>query len=144
MPKPIDYITLFNELISGSKLTPDGGKSFVEFDPSYKNPFRHVGAEGRNVPMDELWSHTEWEHYLDTEHKLVFKDWLEREGILESFIRQGKPERTYDTAPGLWLGYSNSKIFSWVDTDEGFAFWDKINNKWQVAINHHTVVESGF
>ncbi len=140
----IDYTQLFTKLISGCKLTPDGGASFVEFDPGYKNPFRHITGQKQNLPMDELWSHTEWEHYVDTERKLVFKAWLEKEGVLEGFLSQGKPERTLDTAPGLWLGYSNSKIFSWVDTEEGFAFWDNINNKWQVAINHHAVVESGF
>jgi len=140
----LDYELLFNELISGSKLTADGGKSFVEFDRSYKNPFRHVTRPDRNVPMDELWSHTEWEHYIDTERPLVFREWLEKEGVLESFLKQGKPERTKDTAPGLWLGYSNSQIFSWLDTEEGFAFWDQVNYRWHVAINHHTVVESGF
>jgi len=139
-----DYETLFNKLISGSKLTADGGKSFIEFDTSYKNPFRHVIGHEKNVPMDELWSHTEWEQYIDENRTLVFKEWLEKEGVLESFLKQGKPDRSKDTSPGLWLGYSNSKIFSWVETEEGFEYWNKINSKWQEAINHHTVVESGF
>lgn len=142
--KTSGYETLFNELIFGSKLTADGGKSFVEFDPSYKNPFRHIIGGEKNVPMDELWSNTDWEHYIDAERILVFKEWLAKQGVLESFLKQGQPERTKDTAPGLWLGYSNSKIFSWVDTEEGFSFWDRMNNKWQVAINHHTLIESGF
>lgn len=140
----LDYELLFNELISGSKLTADGGRSFVAFDPSYKNPFRHVHGQEKNVPMDELWSNTKWEHYIDTERTLVFKEWLEKQGVLESFLKQGKPDRTKDTSPGLWLGYSNSKIFSWVDSEEGFAYWEQINYKWHVALNHHSLVESGF
>ena len=127
----LDYELLFSELISGSKLTADGGRSFVEFDTSYKNPFRHVHGPDRNVP-------------IDAEKPLVFREWLEKEGILESFLKQGKPDRTKDTAPGLWLGYSNSQIFSWVDTEEGFTYWEQVNYRWHVAINHHTVVESGF
>lgn len=138
-----DHEALFNKLISGSKLTADGGKSFVEFDASYKNPFRHVIGQ-ENIPMDELWSHTEWEPYIDRDRTLVFREWLEKEGVLESYLKQGKPDRSKDTSPGLWLGYSNSKIFSWIETEEGFEYWSKINSKWQEAINHHTVVKSGF
>lgn len=139
-----NHEALFNRLVSGSKLTPDGGKTFVEYDPTYKNPFRHIKGSQENVPMDELWSHREWEPYIDTERTLVFKEWLEKEGVLESFLKQGKPEKSKETAPGLWLGYSNSKIFSWVETDEGFEYWERINSKWQEAINHHAVVKSGF
>lgn len=139
----LDYEMLFKKLISGCKLTADGGKTFVEFDVSRKNPFRHIVSNKENIPMDELWSTTKWEDYID-DTKLVFKDWLEKEGALESFLKQGRPERIKDTSPGLWLGYSNSKIFTWIDSKEGFSYWEKINDKWQVALKHHSIVESGF
>lgn len=139
-----DYKMLFEELVSGHKLTADGGKSFIEFNPSYKNPFRHVVSKEKNIPMDELWSNIEWEHYIDIDSILVFKNWLDKEGVLEIFLKYGNTEKTKDTSPGLWLGYSSSKIFSWSDTDEGFSFWKDINAKWLATLEHHSNVESGF
>lgn len=144
MVEEYDHETLFKKLVAGHKLTADGGKSFVEYNPSYKNPFRHIVNKEKNIPMDELWSCTKWEYNLDTDTKLVFKRWLEKEGVLESYLKYGSPERTKDTSVGLWLGYSNSEIFPWIETDEGFPFWKQINDKWLIQINHHSIVESGF
>lgn len=144
MIKVYDYEMLFEKLVAGHKLTADDGKSFVEFDPSYKNPFRHIVNKEKNIPMDELWSCIKWGYYLDTDTKLVLKSWLEKEGVLESYLKYGSPERTKDTSAGLWLGYSNSAIFPWIETDEGFHFWKKINDKWLVQLNHHSIIESGF
>ena len=62
------------------------------------------------------------------------KDFLEKEGVLESFIENVKNEKTFRNDDDILIINVNT-AFRWRLTEkkgEGGNYWSEINNKWNI------------
>ena len=58
------------------------------------------------------------------------QDFLEKEGILESFIENVKRNRKGIKLLTDWKISGLKTAFVWSETKEGWDYWNHINNKW--------------
>ena len=60
--------------------------------------------------------------------KTIFKDWLEKEGVLENFKKRlTTPKETLqDVNPKAWI----ARAFVWDDTPERHTYWGKLSREW--------------
>jgi len=61
----------------------------------------------------------------------LYNEYKDREKREEGYYYTCVCRDDYDYLPSTWI----SDAFTWVDTKEGFDFWNNINGKWANTIN---------